>query len=77
LHFALEGGQSQEAPHEQEAEHVESKVHAEATGKGGGKDGDGGGGDKGVDRNLVIARMMELLEEHDRVWRDRIGGSLL
>ena len=74
LHFALEGGQSQDAPHEQEAEHVESQVHAAATGNG----GDGGGGEKkGVDRDAVIARVMELVEEHERVWMDRIGGSLI
>jgi hypothetical protein len=78
LHFALEGGQSQDAPHEQEAEQNESKVHAQETGKGGGKDGGGGGGGKkGVDKSLVIARLMELIEEHERVWRDRIGGSLI
>jgi hypothetical protein len=76
LHFALEGGHSQDAPHEKEAEQVESQVHALATGsKGGGGGGESGG--KGVDRSLVIARVMELFEEHQRVWRDRIGGSLI
>src|SRR5438309_274801 len=32
LHFALEGGESQQAAHEVEAEHVEAQVHAEASG---------------------------------------------
>src|SRR3954471_1472747 len=32
LHFALEGGESQGAPHEQEAEAVEQQVHAAETG---------------------------------------------
>jgi hypothetical protein len=78
LHFALEGGESQDAPHEKEAEHIESQVHAQAIGgKGGGGGEGGGGGGKGVDRDQVIARIMELFDEHERVWRDRIGGSLI
>jgi hypothetical protein len=77
LHFALEGGQSQDAPHEQEAEHNESKALAGAKGGGDGKDGGGGGDTKGVDRAQVIARIMELFDEHERVWLDRLGGSLL
>jgi hypothetical protein len=77
MHFALEGGQGQDAPHEKEAEAIESKVHAQATGKGGGgasADGEGGGG---IDRDAVIARVMELVEEHERIYRDRLGGSLI
>jgi hypothetical protein len=76
LHFALEGGHSQDAPHEQEAEHVESQVHAAATGKGGGKDGGAGGG-KGVDKDAVIARVMELFEEYERKMHERLGGGLI
>jgi hypothetical protein len=70
LHFALEGGESQGAPHEQEAEAVESTVHAEETGqaKTGGK---GGGG--GIDRAQVIARVLELVDEWDRMQSERLG----
>ena len=72
LHFALEGGESQGAAHEQEAEAVESAVHAEATGqgKGGGK-GKGGGG--GVDKAAVIARVIELVEDWERLHGERLG----
>jgi hypothetical protein len=76
LHFALEGGAGQDAPHEQEAEHVEAQVHAQANGAGGDKGGEGGG-KKGVDREAVIARVMELFEEHERVMLDRLGAGLL
>ena len=37
LHFALEGGESQGAAHEQEAEAVEQQVHAEETGQARGR----------------------------------------
>ena len=72
LHFALEGGESQGAAHEQEAEQVEAKVHAEATGqaKAGGKSGGGGGG---VDRAAVIARVVELVEDWQRTHAERLG----
>jgi len=72
LHFALEGGESQGAAHEQEAEQVEAKVHAEATGqaKAGGKSGGGGGG---VDRAAVIARVVELVEDWQRLHGERLG----
>jgi hypothetical protein len=71
LHFALEGGESQDAPHEQEAEAVESQVHAEETGqaKAGGPKGGGGG----VDKRAVIARVMELVEDWHRNQSERLG----
>ncbi len=74
LHFALEGGESQGAAHEQEAEAVESSVHAEATGQGkkGGK-GKGKGGGGGVDREAVIARVVELVEDWQRLHAERLG----
>lgn len=70
LHFALEGGESQDAPHEQEAEQVEEKVHAEETAqarphKGGGK--------RGVDRRAVVARVLELVEDWQRTQSERLG----
>jgi Domain of unknown function (DUF4157) len=74
LHFALEGGQSSNAPHEAEAEHVEASVHAEASGaqKGGGK-----GGKKGEDpeekKKKVMARVVELIDEWNRLHRERLG----
>jgi hypothetical protein len=73
LHFALEGGESQGAAHEQEAEAVESKVHAEATGQGkaGGKGK--GKGKGGVDRAAVIARVVELVEDWQRLHAERLG----
>ena len=72
LHFALEGGESQGAPHEQEAEAVEEKVHAEATGQGA-PAGKGGGGGGGVDRQQVIARVIELVEDWQRTQAERLG----
>ncbi len=72
LHFALEGGQGQAAPHEQEAEAVESAVHAEATGAKGGGDG-GKGGDKDKKEKKIIERVIELVREHDLVRRERLG----
>jgi hypothetical protein len=71
MHFALEGGESQSEPHEQEAEASEAKVHAEETGQGG-KGGGGKGG--GVDRHQVIARVLELVEEHEWVHLARRGS---
>ena len=72
LHFALEGGESQGAAHEQQAEKVEADVHAEATGKGAaGKSGTGGGGK--VDKHAVVARIMELIEEETRLQLQRVG----
>ncbi len=72
LHFALEGGEAQGAPHEREAEEVEHKVHAEATGQApAGRKGGGGGG--GVDRQQVIARVLELVEDWQRTQAERLG----
>ena len=72
LHFALEGGEAQGAPHEQEAEAVEQAVHAEATATApaAGKRGGGGGG---VDRAAVVARVVELVEEWQRTQAERLG----
>ncbi|HXU67858.1 MAG TPA: DUF4157 domain-containing protein [Polyangia bacterium] len=71
LHFALEGGESQGAPHEQEAEAVEAQVHAEATGAAAAHGQNKGGG--GVDREAVIARVVELVEDWQRTQAERLG----
>lgn len=70
LHFALEGGESQAAPHEKEAEAVESQVHAEESGQA--KPAPKAAG-HGVDKGKVIARVLELVEEHERIERERLG----
>jgi hypothetical protein len=76
LHFALEGGGAQNAPHEAEAEHIEAQVHAEATG---GAHGHEGGGKKGGGKNdaemqrKVKERVYELLDEAGRLQRERLG----
>lgn len=70
LHFALEGGGSQAAPHEQEAEAVESQVHAEETAQAKPGGAPAGGG---VDRQQVIARVLELVEEWERLQAERLG----
>jgi hypothetical protein len=75
LHFALEGGESQSAPHEHEAEAVESRVHAESTGETKGQQPDQG--KKGVDRAAVIARVLELVEEESRLQNERIGSEFI
>jgi hypothetical protein len=72
LHFALEGGGSQGAAHEQEAEAVESQVHAEETGQAG-QPAQGQGKKGGVDRQQVVARVLELVEEFDRLETERRG----
>lgn len=72
LHFALEGGESQGAAHEQQAEAIESQVHAEATGAAAQPAKGGGGGGK-VDRPAVIARVLELIEEETRLQQLRSG----
>jgi Domain of unknown function (DUF4157) len=71
LHFALEGGESQGAPHEQEAEAVESQVHAEATAQAAKPGAQGHGG--GVDRAAVIARVVEMVEDWQRTHAERLG----
>jgi hypothetical protein len=76
LHFALEGGESQSAPHEQHAEAVESQVHAEETG-GAPKGADKKGGAKKIDPAAVIARVLELVEEEARVQGERIGREFV
>ena len=72
LHFALEGGASQSAPHEQQAEAVESQVHAEASGGGGGGGGHGGGDAKQLEEQIVAAVLL-LVEENERLRRERLG----
>lgn len=71
LHFALEGGEAQSAPHEQEAEHVEHQVHAEESGNA--PDGKPKAQAPGVDRSAVIARVLELMSEAARLKRERNG----
>jgi len=71
LHFALEGGESQSAPHEQEAEAVEQAVHADETGQAPAAGKGGGGG--GVDRAAVVARVVELVEDYQRMQAERLG----
>ncbi|HEX9102666.1 MAG TPA: DUF4157 domain-containing protein [Polyangia bacterium] len=71
LHFALEGGESQGAPHEQQAEAVEQQVHAEATAQA--KQAGKGGGGGGVDRAAVVARVVELVEDWQRTQTERLG----
>jgi len=70
LHFALEGGEAQGAPHEQEAEAVEQAVHAAATAQARPASRGGGGG---VDRAAVVARVVELVEEWQRTQAERLG----
>ena len=72
LHFALEGGESQGAAHEQEAEAVESQVHAEETAQAGQPARKGGGGGR-PNREQVVARVLELVEEWHRMERERRG----
>jgi hypothetical protein len=67
LHFALEEGHSQEAPHEKEAERAESAAYAEATGAKGG----GGGGDARAVEGEIVKRVLELFSEHSRLGRER------
>jgi hypothetical protein len=71
LHFALEGGESQHAPHEQAAEAVESKTYAESAGghEGGGKHG---GDDKDMEKHL-IEKVFEIIRDEDRILRERLG----
>ncbi|HEY1587762.1 MAG TPA: DUF4157 domain-containing protein [Polyangia bacterium] len=71
LHFALEGGESQGAAHEQAAEAVEQQVHADETGQAPAA-GKGGGG-RGVDRAAVVARVVELVEDYERIQAERLG----
>ena len=72
LHFALEGGESQGAPHEQEAEAVEQEVHAGETGQAAAAS-KGGGHGGGVDRAAVVARVIELVEDFERTQAERLG----
>jgi hypothetical protein len=69
LHFALEDGQAGHAQHEQEAERAESAVHAAETGGG----GEGGGAGVAEVEAKVIARVMEMVEEEQRLQGERLG----
>jgi hypothetical protein len=71
LHFALEGGEAQGAPHEQEAEAVEQQVHAEETAQAGAPAGGGKRG--GIDRAAVVSRVLELVEDWERTQAERLG----
>jgi hypothetical protein len=70
LHFALEGGESQAAAHEQEAEAVEQQVHAAETAQAQPAARGGGGG---IDRAAVVARVVELVEDWQRTQAERLG----
>ncbi len=70
LHFALEDGEGSGAAHEREAEHVESAVHAEATGQA--KGGPGGNAAGEVEAK-VINRVIEMVEEEQRLMGERLG----
>jgi hypothetical protein len=72
LHFALEGGESQGAPHEQEAEAVEQQVHAEASGGAPAAAAAKGGGGA-IDKKQVIARVLEMVESWERTYEERLG----
>jgi hypothetical protein len=73
LHFALEGGHSQSAPHEKEAEAAEAKVHGEESGGGGGGEG-GHGGPHGEEKlQLLTEKVLEIWEEHARLQSWRLG----
>jgi hypothetical protein len=77
LHFALESGEAQAAPHEAEAEHVEAQVHAESSGAL--QAAAGGGAAHGKQNNpehkkkKVMERVFEMLQEHARLHRERLG----
>ncbi|MDB4964450.1 MAG: hypothetical protein JWN44_139 [Myxococcales bacterium] len=71
LHFALEGGESQGAPHEQEAEAVEQQVHAEESGQGAKPAAQAGGGV--IDKAQVVARVMQMVEDWQRTNEERLG----
>jgi hypothetical protein len=71
LHFAHEDGQAGHGAHEQEAERVESAVHAQETGGGGG--GDGAAAGVGDVEAKVIAKVIELVEEDQRLRGERLG----
>lgn len=77
MHFALEGGGSSNESHEAEAEAVEAQVASEGGGGGGGAHGGAGKGDGGkseaAKKKKVMARVHELLEEHERTMRERLG----
>lgn len=72
LHFALEEGQGADAPHEREAEAVESQVHAEESGQA-----RPGAAPKKMSpeekRRQVTARVRELIAEAQRIGRLRLG----
>jgi hypothetical protein len=72
LHFALEEGQSSHAPHEQEAEAIESQVHSQEIG---GAAGHGGGGkkDNKARDKLVMEKVLELIAESERLYKERLG----
>jgi len=70
LHFAMEGGGSSSAPHEREAEAVESKVHSEES--GGGKGGGKGGDPKALEAAIVEA-VLDIMEDVSRIERQRLN----
>ena len=74
LKFALEHGQSSAAPHEQEAEAVEARVHQEETGQSAAASG---AGDHAAYRaelhRAAERRVFELLDEAERLLEQRLG----
>ncbi len=71
LHFALEGGEGQGAAHEREAEAVEQKVHAEETAQA--SSAKAAPAAATIDKQQVVARVLELVEEHGRLRTERLG----
>jgi hypothetical protein len=69
LHLALEEGKSSSAPHEQEAEAVESAVHAQEIGV----PAERAAASPGQLGAKVSARVLELIFEAQRLGRDRLG----
>jgi hypothetical protein len=67
LHFTREGGEPLTSAHEQEAAAVESAVLAEEIGSGAKARA------ARVDEQKVVARVLELVAEHQRCQRDRLG----
>jgi hypothetical protein len=72
LHFALEGGQSQDAPHEKEAEAVEAQVHAEGIGQASAAGAAAKPEDPRQLEQQIMERVLHLIQEAQRLKRDRL-----
>lgn len=75
LQFALEGGAEQGAAHEQEAEAIEAAVHAEETGAASAQGPVMVASNGAADRERIIGRALEMIEEDDRLTRERLGSD--